>query len=49
MLLMLQEYGLPRQIVSYKDMYGWTMDDIVKMIGSKNNCTFLWCIPSTGT
>ncbi|KAG7590311.1 Cytoplasmic tRNA 2-thiolation protein 1 [Arabidopsis suecica] len=28
------------QIVSYKDLYGWTMDEIVKMIGLKNNCTF---------
>ncbi|WZZ48466.1 hypothetical protein YC2023_048573 [Brassica napus] len=28
------------QILSYKDLYGWTMDDIVKMIGLKNNCTF---------
>ncbi|XP_019083397.1 PREDICTED: cytoplasmic tRNA 2-thiolation protein 1-like [Camelina sativa] len=34
------QYGLPLQIVSYKDLYGWTMDDIVKMIGLKNNCTF---------
>ncbi|KAM7256978.1 hypothetical protein ACFE04_012719 [Oxalis oulophora] len=34
------QYGLPLKIVSYKDLYGWTMDEIVKMIGSKNNCTF---------
>ncbi|KAL0701908.1 hypothetical protein Bca4012_058030 [Brassica carinata] len=34
------QYGLPLQILSYKDLYGWTMDDIVKMIGLKNNCTF---------
>ncbi|AEE35805.1 2-thiocytidine tRNA biosynthesis protein, TtcA [Arabidopsis thaliana] len=34
------QYGLPLQIVSYKDLYGWTMDEIVKMIGLKNNCTF---------
>ncbi|GKV47455.1 hypothetical protein SLEP1_g54358 [Rubroshorea leprosula] len=33
-------YGLPLKIVSYKDLYGWTMDEIVKMIGLKNNCTF---------
>ncbi|KAK7310553.1 hypothetical protein RJT34_08126 [Clitoria ternatea] len=34
------QYGLPLQIVSYKDLYGWTMDDIVNLIGFKNNCTF---------
>ena len=27
-------------IVSYKDLYGWTMDEIVKVIGLTNNCTF---------
>ncbi|KAI3501271.1 hypothetical protein L1887_29135 [Cichorium endivia] len=34
------QYGLPLKVVSYKDLYGWTMDEIVKMIGLKNNCTF---------
>lgn len=34
------QYGLPLKIVSYKDLYGWTMDEIVRMIGLKNNCTF---------
>lgn len=33
-------YGLPLTIVSYKDLYGWTMDEIVKVIGLTNNCTF---------
>ncbi|KAF7142051.1 hypothetical protein RHSIM_Rhsim06G0009600 [Rhododendron simsii] len=33
-------YGLPLKVVSYKDLYGWTMDEIVKIIGLKNNCTF---------
>lgn len=28
------------QILSYKELYGWTMDDIVRAIGHKNNCTF---------
>ncbi len=27
-------------MVSYKDLYGWTMDEIVAQIGTKNNCTF---------
>jgi len=35
-----QQYQLPLHVVSYKDLYGWTMDEIVKEIGSKNNCTF---------
>ncbi|ONK61281.1 uncharacterized protein A4U43_C08F28070 [Asparagus officinalis] len=34
------QYGLPLKVVSYKDLYGWTMDEIVKAIGLKNNCTF---------
>lgn len=33
-------YGLPLTIVSYQDLYGWTMDEIVKIIGLTNNCTF---------
>jgi cytoplasmic tRNA 2-thiolation protein 1 len=35
-----ETYGLPLTIVSYKDLYGWTMDEIVKVIGLTNNCTF---------
>lgn len=31
---------MPLKVVSYKDLYGWTMDEIVKLIGLKNNCTF---------
>lgn len=34
------DYEMPLQILSYKDLYGWTMDAIVKQIGQKNNCTF---------
>ncbi|XP_004500711.1 cytoplasmic tRNA 2-thiolation protein 1 [Cicer arietinum] len=34
------QFGLPLKVVSYKDLYGWTMDEIVKLIGLKNNCTF---------
>lgn len=33
-------YSLPLHILSYQDLYGWTMDDIVKAVGLKNNCTF---------
>lgn len=35
-----QQYGIPLRILSYKELYGWTMDDIVRAIGHKNNCTF---------
>lgn len=35
-----EEYNLPLTVLSYKDLYGWTMDDIVKQVGRKNNCTF---------
>jgi len=34
------QYELPLQILSYEELYGWTMDAIVKSIGRKNNCTF---------
>ena len=35
-----QQYDLPLKIVSYADLYGWSMDEIVKEVGRKNNCTF---------
>eukprot|EP00249_Psilotum_nudum_P012694 c23926_g2_i3 orf=215-1108(+) len=34
------QYGIPLEVVSYKALYGWTMDEIVQEIGQKNNCTF---------
>ena len=34
------QYGIPLTIVSYKQLYNWTMDEIVAEIGRKNNCTF---------
>ena len=34
------QYNLPLKILSYNELYGWTMDAIVKQIGKKNNCTF---------
>ncbi|CAH1969218.1 unnamed protein product [Acanthoscelides obtectus] len=34
------DYEMPLKILSYKDLYGWTMDEIVAEIGRKNNCTF---------
>lgn len=35
-----QQYELPLKILSYEELYGWTMDAIVQQIGLKNNCTF---------
>ena len=34
------QYGIPLKILSYQDLYGWTMDKIVETVGRKNNCTF---------
>nr|CDJ81644.1 PP-loop domain containing protein [Haemonchus contortus] len=34
------EYCMPLTVLTYKDLYGWTMDEIVAKIGKKNNCTF---------
>ena len=34
------QYGIPLKILSYEDLYGWTMDRIVSQVGLKNNCTF---------
>ena len=33
-------YQLPLTILSYKDLYEWTMDEVVKKIGLNNNCTY---------
>ncbi|KAL7409692.1 hypothetical protein BDY24DRAFT_402649 [Mrakia frigida] len=34
------QYDLPLKILSYDELYGWTMDRIVETVGRKNNCTF---------
>lgn len=34
------QYELPLKILSYEELYGWTMDKIVEKVGLKNNCTF---------
>ena len=31
---------MPLKVLSYDELYGWTMDKIVAKIGKKNNCTF---------
>ncbi|PSS36871.1 hypothetical protein PHLCEN_2v1299 [Hermanssonia centrifuga] len=35
-----QQYDIPLKILSYDELYGWTMDAIVSQVGKKNNCTF---------
>ncbi|KAI0069191.1 hypothetical protein BV25DRAFT_113288 [Artomyces pyxidatus] len=35
-----EQYDMPLKILSYDELYGWTMDRIVSTIGKKNNCTF---------
>ncbi|KAL0272032.1 UNVERIFIED_CONTAM: hypothetical protein PYX00_005159 [Menopon gallinae] len=35
-----KDYGIDLKILSYKELYGWSMDEIVMEIGKKNNCTF---------
>lgn len=34
------KYGLPLHIVTYRDLYGWSMDEVVGKIGRTNNCTY---------
>lgn len=34
------DYEMPLKILSYEELYGWTMDRIVGEIGKTNNCTF---------
>lgn len=34
------QYDMDLEIVSYGDLYGWTMDQIVAQVGTKNNCTY---------
>lgn len=34
------QYELPLHVLSYRELYGWTMDEVVKLSGLKNSCTF---------
>lgn len=34
------DYQMELKILSYEELYGWTMDRIVEKIGRSNNCTF---------
>lgn len=35
-----KQYDMPLEIVSYKDLYDWTMDEIVACSGMRNSCTY---------
>jgi len=35
-----KQYDMPLKILSYDELYGWTMDRVVSQVGRKNNCTF---------
>mmetsp|Transcript_6798 Transcript_6798/g.9910 ORF Transcript_6798/g.9910 Transcript_6798/m.9910 type:complete len:356 (+) Transcript_6798:19-1086(+) len=35
-----EQYQLPLKILSYKDLYNWTMDQIVAEVGTRSNCSF---------
>jgi cytoplasmic tRNA 2-thiolation protein 1 len=35
-----EQYAMPLKIVSYAELYGWTMDQVVSTIGKKGNCTY---------
>lgn len=36
-----EQYSLPLVVVSYKELFGWTMDEIVAALGgAKSSCTF---------
>lgn len=34
------QYDMPLCIVSYQELYGWSMDQVVAQIGKKGNCTY---------
>ncbi|KEG13063.1 cytoplasmic tRNA 2-thiolation protein 1 [Trypanosoma grayi] len=34
------QYELPLRVLSYKELYGWTMDEVVQLSGLRNSCTF---------
>ncbi|KKA27764.1 hypothetical protein TD95_004448 [Thielaviopsis punctulata] len=34
------DYNMPLTILGYAELYGWTMDQVVEVIGKKGNCTY---------
>ncbi|CAK9441038.1 uncharacterized protein LODBEIA_P49070 [Lodderomyces beijingensis] len=35
-----REYDLPLEVLSYKDLYDWTMDEVVSCAGVRSSCTY---------
>lgn len=35
-----EDLNLPLKIVSYEELYGWSMDQVVAQVGKKGNCTY---------
>ncbi|KAF1957011.1 adenine nucleotide alpha hydrolases-like protein [Byssothecium circinans] len=35
-----KEYGMELTILGYRELYGWTMDQVVEQVGKKGNCTY---------
>ncbi|CDW53721.1 ATP bind 3 domain containing protein [Trichuris trichiura] len=35
-----KRYCLPLKILSYKDLFGWSMDEVVSRIGNRSSCTY---------
>lgn len=35
-----EQYDLPLEIISYRDLYNWTMDEIVACAGVRSSCTY---------
>ncbi|CAI5759286.1 unnamed protein product [Candida verbasci] len=35
-----KQYNMPLEIVSYKDLYNWSMDEIVSCAGIRSSCTY---------
>jgi len=35
-----EQYKMKLEIVGYKELYGWTMDEVVGQVGKKGNCTY---------
>lgn len=35
-----KQYDLPLEIISYRDLYNWTMDEIVACAGVRSSCTY---------
>lgn len=35
-----EAFGMPLTVVSYKQLYGWSMDEVVRAVGTRGNCTY---------